>query len=535
MTTLTQFPPWVQGWANPWYWDRNQIPRDAFAHIRDIGFTAVQFVIDVSAVVTGPYKYGWEMRADKDMQVLDDLGFDVILKPMWAAACMTGGLPSNVEGLNGCWVKDPSDRRGWREAVNCGWTEDGIVHLAGTEPYPGACGRPQGDSRHNVAVIVNPANSMDKHPFQPEKPYCMPGNVPHRDIDMERHLAATLAARYGNLTRKGKRVVIGYTRENEPDIRAYNPSMSEPWALAYDRYVREVWTPFIEGVRSVVPDALFIGPEAASPGALRFFHEAAVRGGLGLGGEINWMPSGHMYAQGGVPFPQGTINEIERIGGWRDNMKRAGFEIMTNSEIGAGHNIVADGKATQGPLVDGLRELRDRYPWIISHFVHEYTGWFEGGQEAWDKGRFVRNQLSRDMERLIKGDVPTVPTVPAPMPARVLTEQCYRITDMESLPNRDRGFGFTAPAFLFVALRAPKLIVTRTEALNWSSPFFSDQYIVVAINSGLPPGDQKFTLHIERDIGLPYFGPKMWSELPPVTCAELELETDGTRRRPARS
>jgi hypothetical protein len=310
--------------------------------------------------------------------------------------------------------------------------------------------------------------------------------------------------------------------------------MSEPWALAYDRYVHEVWAPFIEGVRSVVPDALFIGPEAASPGALRFFHEAAVRAGLGLGGAVNWMPSGHMYAQGGVPFPQGTINEIERIGGWRDNMLGASFGIMANSEIGAGHNIVADEKATFGPLVEGLRVLRDRYPWIISHFVHEYAGWFEGGQEAWDKGRFVRNQLSRDMERLIKGDASTVPTVPAPTPARVLTERCYRITDMKRLETRDRVY--VSPTYLFVALREPKLFVARGPALNVEAPFVSDEYMIVAVaNDALVQGDQQFLLLLAFTDDQIYFGPEFWSALPPVTCAELGLETDGTKRRAARS
>ncbi len=133
------------------------------------------------------------------------------------------------------------------------------------------------------------------------------------------------------------------------------------------------------------------------------------------------------------------------------------------------------------------------------------------------------------MERLIKGDAPP------PIPPRVLTERAYRITDMKRLVTRDRTY--TAPAHLFVAIREPKLIVTRGPALNVSVPHFPDDYMIVPIvNDALIPGDQRFMAALETERVPPWFGPVKWSELPEARKVEFGFDDDsGVRRRPVRS
>jgi len=540
MTARIQFgtsssPLIMQSQSSAWYWGRNRPSSAVWRHLRDIGFSAIRYTIDASQLITGPRVYDWATRIDDDMALFANLGFQVVMNPQWAPAHfqIDGPEEGNAYGelVRGCAVFDKTEKRGWRYANLCGYTDDNIRHVATHDPIPNSCGHAKYSGRHrdDLGNAATMAWSMDRHPYQPEKPWCVHPNIPHIDPGQEFDFAAALAHRYGKMKLgDGRPLVIGWARGNEYDGMWHWPPMSEgPWEVQYDRAAVEQWGPFLRGVKSILPDACVIGSDAASPGGLHSSIEAMARIGL------RWdRIAGHLYAAH-VPFPEGTINEIERVDGWRSVKDRHGYDELLNLEY---TDASGDGSMpSNGKIVEGTRFLVEEYPWIVAHCHHDESAWFEGGREALAAGTIVRNDLSREMERLIKGDA--VPPLPPPAP-RVLTEPCYRIVDMERYETTDRTF--IASVYLFVALRyrVPKPIVTYGESLAVTIAIWQDWvYMVVPINrsSIATPNDQQFAIHLDNGNGPPYFGPKMWSDLPPVTCAELGIGTDGTKRRAARS
>lgn len=538
-------PLWLASAVTPYYWSRNLHPREGWRLMKEMGIDGPQLTIDTSQVVTAPYVYDWATRMDKDLELfmtIGGTGFNtILLQPMWAPACMTlENVPAFAEYVYGVCIKDPSESRGWRIANRCRWPRE---EEAGTEALVGVCGEGKDHQRH-FGVFIGGHDTMGSHPFIAEKSWAVP---PYAHIDaaqmyyygvkMARHLIE-MCARFGFDIRN-----ILWSIWNELGGPWYwIPVSNPPYPLAFDQFVAEVWIPFMRGVRSVIPDAYFIGPDAESPGSLNFFLDAVKRAGA------EYLPnaiSAHLYAKG-TPFPEGSINEIIRAGGWKEVMERHGYTRVLNTEYSAGSGY--DGLHDNGKIVTGTREIVERFPWIVAHAPHP-AQFFEGGGAHWDavvaqreEEKFVPNSLYNDMKVLIaetkRADLPPPPPPPDP-PARVLTEFAYRITDMRKCKDAE-GMEYHAPQYLFVAVREPKLIIARTEALNITRPFEPNDYMVVAINNdGLVQGDQTFAIYVFHDVGRPYLsgagvGAK-WSELPEAMCAEFGYDTDGKRRRGARS
>lgn len=111
----------------------------------------------------------------------------------------------------------------------------------------------------------------------------------------------------------------------------------------------------------------------------------------------------------------------------------------------------------------------------------------------------------------------------------------YRVTDLKELHADGRTY--RAPAYLFIALKPPRWIVTRSIAQNVSVPYRPDEYVVVPIgNDAQVQGDQFFSLYLDNDDREPYIGLTRWSELPAAKCADLwtDCERGVVRRRAVR-
>src|SRR6185436_5165265 len=93
-----------------------------------------------------------------------------------------------------------------------------------------------------------------------ENDYCT--EPPHIDAEAAREFGAALAARYGDR-------ITWYAAWNEPGMDLYWPAikMEDP-DVAIGRLLDEVTIPFTEGVRSMRPEAQFVGPEADGHGIL---------------------------------------------------------------------------------------------------------------------------------------------------------------------------------------------------------------------------------------------------------------------------
>lgn len=523
---------WIHVQASPWFRDRNQPPPEGWALLRKIGFDTVRWVVDSSQVITAPYTYDFATRFDRDFELFAKLDYSIIVNVMWAPAHMSVGPPDESIGkpayeeyVAGVCVYTGGPDNEWRFGDECAYTADGVRREANAWPVPNSCRGKKDDPRHDRFSGVDgdvPQPSMEHHAFLPEKPWALLPNVPHIDAAQMEHYGAAVAAQITLLCERFKVALskILFADWNEVEGKWYWPPVqSPPYEPAYDRFVNEVWIPYMRGVRSVIPDAFFVGPDAAYPSGLNFLLEAVKRVGA------EWLPnaiSGHLYAAG-APFPQGTINEIERPGGWREVMLRHGYKELWNTEYGDR----LGNAASPGTLVAGTRELVERFPWIVAHTPIDTDYWVEGGKEAWAAGRFVPSQTAIDMKALIA----ETREVKLPPPARVLTERAYRITDMKRYETRDRVY--IAPTYLFVAIRQPGVIVTRGPAMNVEAPFRGDDYIIVPVmNDAREQGDQYFELLINARR---WFGPSTWSELPACTIAELGYDTDGKRRRGARS
>jgi len=371
---------WIHGSASTYSGDRNLPPVEGWRLIREMGFEAVRLCVDSSILIEAPYRYNFPLRLDRDIEILTKLGFKILINPMWAPAHMSEGKPAYREYVYGCSIYDKGDSKGWRYADRCAWVEGTPPPTHPWDQIPGACGKEASDDRHRAVGATLPT-SMDHHLFKPEKPYCLHPDIPHIDKAQMSAYGVALAERYGS-------IVSWWSIWNEPGGGWYWPPVSQPpWELAFERLVDEVWVPFVGGVRSVIPDAFFVGPDAESPGAMHFFSEAAAKVGL----KVNAL-SGHLYAQGGLPFPDGVVTELDRPGGWLEVARQWSDGTLWNTEYG---------EQSSETMVSGTRFLVERYPQVTAHTPLVPGQWFEGGEAAWNEGRFVPNQRYRDMQALI--------------------------------------------------------------------------------------------------------------------------------------
>lgn len=382
------------------YWrDENLHPFEGWRLLRECGFDTVRLVIDSSQVITGPYKYDFGMRLDLDVELFAKLGFKFLINPLWAPAHMSDGQPAYGEFVRGCSVFDKSDPSGIRFANRCGWLEGGVQREATHEVVAGACGAGQDHARH-IVIDGTPIGPMN-HPFTPEKPYCVLPNVPHLDKEQMFDWGRALAQHFVELAKRFNFNVNDLLWSFWNEIggpQFWPPVQSPPYEDAYDRFVLEAWIPFVRGVRSVLPRAVFVGPDADFPGTLHFFLDAVKRA------DARYLPnevSGHLYAQGGEPFPLGTINELTREGGWFDVMRRHGYTKLWNTEYAQGRGY--EGREHDSVFVDGTRELIRRFGnRVVAHCSQETGALFRGGQAAWNAGRFEPNDAWYAMKKLIR-------------------------------------------------------------------------------------------------------------------------------------
>lgn len=343
--------------------------------------------------------YAWP-QLDNDMIAMDAAGFDIYVNLMWMPPCVTGGQPSLMPYTDGCAVyNDPRDgSKGWRYADRCGWVD---ANMRSAVP----CGKGTDDTRHvppsphtmpdGTVIDLGFGNQiLEKHPFTPEKPYCLNPNVPAASASMVRAFAVAFTQRYGLAS--SEHYCAGWRWSgawNEPDGPWYWPKMYRPandnWQWAYDALGVEIIDPWTEGVRSVRPDMVFVGNEGASPGALHFGF-ASER----ASGKHRYDIADHHLDLGFGSYPDTTI---ARLAEFRTTLDRVAPTlprwITEVDDDAAGH--LPDWYATMNKRTDGY-ERAFLYP-------HD-DGWFKPG--TWKSGQPEPNDYYYAMRRAVRAAFP---------------------------------------------------------------------------------------------------------------------------------
>jgi hypothetical protein len=235
----------------------------------------------------------------------------------------------------------------------------------------------------------NTKHAADGIRFASERDYC--ARPAHIDPNATFAFAKAFAERYGrNITYWG----IG----NEPGIQLYWPPRreSDGWPDT-DRLIAELIEPFNRGVRSVFPDALFVGPEADSSGV---FGELARKESEA---KAQWYDVFSFHPYGANPeetlrrVDKEFLPEIENFRGHRD---------VWISEMGFDEN----GPNFRKQMSDFMGEIANR-PAIKRVSFHSFAQWFAPGTVKAPDGLpvnpsagYVPNDINRDMrERIGRG------------------------------------------------------------------------------------------------------------------------------------
>jgi hypothetical protein len=271
--------------------------------LADMGLSFVRLWIFWDTTEPEPGVFNWT-KVDADIQAIRSAGLKVYANLLWAPRHAAGGSPAYLPYTQGCTAwNDPSDgSKGIR--------------------------------------------------FAPERDYC--SNPPHIDPNATRAFGAALAERHGaNIWR--------YAAWNEPQGTIYWPPMAlGDWDAAIARLLDEVTIPFTEGVRSVTPDAQFVGPEADHERVIETVLRMEADRGLHLFDAI----TSHPYSWG--QFPDDSYARIE--GFERETVRDRFDRPRWYSEIGD------DGS---GRIVEWTENVIEGDVDAIN--FHDFAQWFAPG------------------------------------------------------------------------------------------------------------------------------------------------------------
>lgn len=232
-----------------------------------------------------------------------------------------------------------------------------------------------------------------------ERPWLFPP-YPEKQFNSEAIFAcaAALAERYGP-------DVAYVSCWNEPDIRHFYPQKDAPpsYLEALRPLYEQVVIPFIRGWRSKWPGVIFVGSDSSSPGNLDLF--------LRLEAEHVNDPTWpkyeriayHVYPDGdewkgpiGDPRDQTIAVSLKRIGDYQNVIRRYPAHRNTPQWVTEYANEYPD-------PVTWTAAIRRAFPQIVGTFPYKCSQWFQGGDPAWDAGRFEPNENYRRMHALIHG------------------------------------------------------------------------------------------------------------------------------------
>lgn len=295
------------------------------------------------------------------MHALAGMGFSFIR--MWIFWDTANPEPEKYD-----WSKVEADIQairaaGMRVYVNLLWAPPHAANHASTYlPYTRGC-----------AAWNDPHDGSKGIRFASELAYC--STPAHIDPVAVRRFGEALAKRHG-------KDISWYSAWNEPGQDLYWPAIrSEEWNVALGRLVEEVIIPFTDGVRSVRPDAQFVGPEADHEAVIEEVLKQENERGLHLFDTITF----HPYSWG--KFPADSYKRIDEGFVPKATIHRNGRPLWY-SEIGD------DGT---GQIVEWTKNVLTRDVAAIN--FHDFAQWFEPG--TWANGTYVPNARYRDMKNLI--------------------------------------------------------------------------------------------------------------------------------------
>jgi len=242
---------------------------------------------------------------------------------------------------------------------------------------------PQYASNHAPAYLpytrgcsawVDPRDGSKGIRFADEHPYC--SRPPHIDPIAVHQFGAALANRYGA-------DISWYAAWNEPGQHIYWPAIGlDRWDIAVARLLDEVTIPFTNGVRSVRPDAEFVGPEADHEAVIRETLKQESDRGLHLFDMITF----HPYSWG--QFPVDSYKRIDDAFVPAATERRNGRPLWY-SEVGD------DGT---GRIVEWTSNVVTRDVAAIN--FHDFKHWFEPG--TWENRTYAPNTRHAEMKSLIR-------------------------------------------------------------------------------------------------------------------------------------
>ncbi len=224
------------------------------------------------------------------------------------------------------------------------------------------------------AAWNDPADGSKGIRFAKELPHC--STPAHIDAMAVRRFGEALATRHGD-------DISWYSAWNEPGQDLYWPAIrTQEWNVALARLLEEVTIPFTDGVRSVRPNAQFVGPEADHEAVIEEVLKQESDRDLHLFDVITF----HPYSWG--QFPADSYKRIDEGFFPKATEKRNGRPLWY-SEIGD------DGT---GRIVEWTQSVASRDVAAIN--FHDYAQWFEPG--TWANGTFVPNTKYHQMQGLIR-------------------------------------------------------------------------------------------------------------------------------------
>ena len=299
-------------------------PAAGMQALADMGLSFIRLWIFWNSANPEPDLYDWS-KVDADIDAIRGAGMKVYANLLWAPRHASGGWPTYLPYTEGCTAwNDPSDgSKGIR--------------------------------------------------FAEERAYC---TAPaHIDPAATRKFGAALAARHGA-------DISWYAAWNEPQGKVYWPPIHGEWDVAITRLLDEVTVPFTEGVRSVVPDAVFVGPEADHERVIASLLEQEATRGLHLFDAITF----HPYSWG--KFPKDSYKRMDELFVPAASKHRNGRPLWC-SEIGD------DGT---GRIVEWANSVAKRNVAAVN--FHDFRQWFQPG--TWDNRTYVPNTRHRGLRTLIQ-------------------------------------------------------------------------------------------------------------------------------------
>jgi len=300
-------------------------PRDGMQKLAGMGFSFVRLWVFWDSTHPAANLLDWS-KVDADVAAIRGAGMKVFANLLWAPPHAAGGKKTYLPYTRGC--------------------------SAWNDPLDGSKGIR----------------------FASEHDFCT--TPAHIDPDVVRTFGAALATRHGD-------DISWYAAWNEPGGDLYWPAIrSDTRQVAIARLLDEVTIPFTEGVRSVVPGAQFVGPEADGDGVLDEALKQEADRGLKLFDAITF----HPYSWG--TFPDDSFKRIENEFMPAIAPHRHGRPVWY-SEVGD------DGT---GRIVEWTENVIHRDVAAIDY--HDFRQWFEPG--TWESGTFVPNAKYGQMQELIR-------------------------------------------------------------------------------------------------------------------------------------